>query len=93
MGLAHFPTKSFGGNAAWLVLNTIAHNLTRWTARLGLHLRQVMTKKIRRRVYGVTGRLVKTARRVILRLPRRWPWATQITAALERLRALPAASG
>ena len=29
MGINHFPTKSFGANAAWLTLNTIAHNLTR----------------------------------------------------------------
>jgi Transposase DDE domain group 1 len=86
MGINHFPTKSFGGNAAWLILNTIAHNLTRWATRLGLQTPTVMTKKIRRRIYNVTGRLA-------LRLPRRWPWAGQITAALERLRALPAASG
>jgi hypothetical protein len=93
MGMSHFPTKSFGGNAAWLILNTIAHNLTRWTARLGLELGHVMTKKIRRRIYNVAGRLVHTGRRTLLRLPRRWPWAGQITAALQRLRAIPAASG
>ena len=93
MGLSHFPTKSFGGNAAWLILNTIAHNLTRWATRLGLSLGHVMTKTIRRRVYTVAGRLVRTGRRVILRLPRRWPWAGQILAALDRLRSLPAASG
>jgi hypothetical protein len=93
MGINHFPTKSFGGNAAWLILNTIAHNLTRWATRLGLEIGPVMTKKIRRRIYNVTGRLVRTGRRLVLRLPRRWPWAGQITAALERLRALPAASG
>lgn len=93
MGMAHFPTKSFGGNAAWLVLNTIAHNLTRWTARLALELGHVMTKKIRRRIYTVTGRVVRTGRRVILRLPRRWPWAGLITAALKRVRAIPTASG
>lgn len=93
MGLAHFPTKTFGGNAAWLILNTIAHNLTRWTARLALGLGHVMTKKIRRRIYNTAGRLVSTGRRLILRLPRRWPWAGQITAALKRLRALPAVSG
>jgi hypothetical protein len=52
-----------------------------------------MTNKIRRRIYNVTGRLVRTGRRLVLRLPRRWPWAGLITAALERLRALPAASG
>jgi Transposase DDE domain group 1 len=93
MGLSHFPTKSFGGNAAWLILNTLAHNLTRWATRLGLGLGHVMTKTVRRRVYTVAGRLVRTGRRVILRLPRRWPWAGQILAALDRLRALPAASG
>lgn len=93
MGVNHFPTKSFGGNTAWLILNTIAHNLTRWTTRLGLQIAPVMTKKIRRRIYNVTGRLVRTGRRLVLRLPRRWPWAGQITDALKRLRALPAASG
>ncbi len=93
MGMSHFPTKSFGGNAAWLILNTIAHNLTRWTARLGMEPGHVMTKKIRRRIYTVTGRLVRTGRRVILRLPRRWPWAQLITDTLDRLRALPAPSG
>lgn len=93
MGLNHFPTKSFAANAAWLILNTIAHNLTRWATRLGLQMAPVMTKKIRRRIYNVTGRLVRTGRRLVLRLPRRWPWAQQITDALERLRALPAASG
>ncbi len=93
MGINHFPTKSFGGNAAWLALNTIAHNLTRWATRLGLGIAPVMTKKIRRRIYNVTGRLIRTGRRLVLRLPRRWPWTGQIIDALERLRALPAASG
>jgi hypothetical protein len=93
LGLSHFPTKFFGGNAAWLILNTIAHNLTRWTTRLGLRLGHVMTKKIRHRIYGVPARLVRTGRRTILRLPRSWPWAAQITATLQRLRRLPSASG
>lgn len=93
MGMSHFPTKSFGGNAAWLILNTIAHNLTRWITRLGMGLGHVMTKRIRRRVYNVAGRLVRTGRRLILRLPRRWPWTRLITDALARLRALPLASG
>lgn len=91
--MSHFPTKSFGGNAAWLVLNTIAHNLTRWATRLGMGAGHQMTKKIRRRIYNVTGRLVRTGRRVILRIPRRWPWAQLITDTLRRLRALPAPSG
>jgi hypothetical protein len=93
LALRHFPTKSFGGNAAWLILNTIAHNLTRWTARLGLGLRRAMTKQVRHHIYGVAGRLVRTGRQLRLRLPRRWPWASVIIAALDRLRALPAVSG
>lgn len=47
LAVDHFPTKSFGGNAAWLILNTIASNLTRWTARLALGQGLVMTKTIR----------------------------------------------
>ncbi len=36
VGLNHFPSGRFGANAAWLALNIIAHNLARWTSRLGL---------------------------------------------------------
>jgi len=52
-----------------------------------------MTKTIRRRNFNLTDRLVRTGRRVIPRLPRRWPWAGPITAALQRPRARPEASG
>jgi len=93
MGLAHLPTKSFGGNAAWLILNTIAHNLTRWITRLGFDQGHRMTKNIRRRVFNLAGRLVRTGRRTTLRLPSRWPWAHAIITAIKRLRDLPAATG
>jgi len=36
VGLNHFPSGRFGANAAWLALNVMAHNLARWTRRLGL---------------------------------------------------------
>jgi len=32
---AHMPSGRFGANAAWLALGAIAHNLARWSARLG----------------------------------------------------------
>lgn len=35
VGLNHLPSGRFGANAAWLALNVIAHNLSRWTARIG----------------------------------------------------------
>jgi len=35
VGLDHLPSGRFGANAAWLAFNVIAHNLARWTSRLG----------------------------------------------------------
>ncbi|MGH9071892.1 MAG: IS1380 family transposase [Acidimicrobiales bacterium] len=35
VGLNHLPSGRFGANAAWLALNVIAHNLSRWTVRIG----------------------------------------------------------
>lgn len=94
MGLSHLPTKSFGGNAAWLALNTIAHNLTRWAARLGLaQAGRTTAKTIRRRIFTVSGRITRTGRRIRLHLPRHWPWAAHILAALARIRALPEPAG
>lgn len=95
LGLNHLPSKSFGANHAWLVLQTIAHNLGRWTARLGglaATARQTI-KTLRRRYLTVPARLVRHARQVRLRLPARWPWARQWTTALHRLRALPGPAG
>jgi hypothetical protein len=89
------PTKSFAGNHAWLVLQTIAHNLGRWTARLGDLARtpRQTIKTLRRRVLAVPARLVRHARQLLLRLPRRWPWADHLIAGLSHLRALPGPAG
>jgi len=67
----------------------IAHNLARWTARIGLGERIVTTKTLRRRLFGLAGRLTRSGRRVTLHLPARWPWAIGWTTALARLRAIP----
>ena len=66
-----------------------AHNLARWTARLGLGEGIVTTRTLRRRYFSLAGRLTHSARRWTLHLPRRWPWSSQLAAALARLRALP----
>jgi hypothetical protein len=88
MGLNHLPSGRFGANAAWLALNVIAHNLTRWVGRIGLGEDLVATKTVRRRHFSVPGRLVRSGRRVDLRLPTYWPWADQFDAALVQLRAI-----
>jgi hypothetical protein len=88
MGLNHLPSGRFGANAVWLALNVIAHNLTRWVCRIGLGEDLLATKTVRRRHFTVPGRLVRSGRRVELRLPTSWPWAAQFDAALVRLRAI-----
>ena len=89
MALNHLPSGKFAANGAWLAVQVIAHNLARWTARLGLGEGIVTTKTLRRRLFGLAGRLTRSARRVSLHLPARWPWAVGWAAALTRLRAIP----
>jgi hypothetical protein len=92
-GLAHTPSGVFNANAAWLVLATLAHNLLRWTARLGdLTDGALVAKTLRRRMLAMPGWLVQSGRRHTLRLPARWPWRGAFLAALNRLRALPPAA-
>ena len=89
VGLNHLPSGRFAANAAWLAVQVIAHNLARWTARLGLGAGIVTTRTLRRRYFALPGRLTHSARRWTLHLPKRWPWAVQLAAALARLRAIP----
>ncbi len=89
MGLNHLPSGRFAANGAWLAVQVIAHNLARWTARLGLGAGIVTTKTLRRRLFGLVGRLTRSARRWTLHLPERWPWKAEFERALARLRAIP----
>ena len=89
VGLNHLPSGRFPANAAWLAIQAMAHNLARWTARIGLGEQVVTTKTLRRRFFSLAGRLTHSARRLTLHLPRRWPWEAQFSRAMARLRALP----
>ena len=89
VGLNHLPSGRFAANAAWLAVQVMAHNLARWTARIGLGERAVTTKTLRRRVFALAGRLTRSARRLTLHLPKHWPWQEKVSSALTRLRAIP----
>ena len=67
----------------------MAHNLARWTARIGLGEQIMTTKTLRRRFFALAGRLTRSARRLTLHLPRHWPWEDQFSRALARLQAIP----
>lgn len=91
-GLEHCPSGRFFANAAWLGCAVLAHNLIRWTARLGdLHPDDQLTvaHTIRTRLLALPGRLVNRSRQWTLRLPARWPWAHSFDIALDRIRSLP----
>ena len=88
VGLNHLPSGRFGANAAWLNLNVTAHNLARWVSRLGLGETLIATDTLRRRHLRTPGRLTRSARKLTLHLPTRWPWAQQFTNSLTQLRSV-----
>jgi Transposase DDE domain group 1 len=91
-GLEHCPSGRFFANAAWLACAVLAHNLIRWTDRLGgtRHGDQLtVARTVRARLIALPGRLVNRSGRPTLRLPRDWPWAHAFTLALGRVRNLP----
>lgn len=88
-GLCHCPSGRFFANSAWAVIATLAHNILRWIAALGLrHDGPIVAKTIRRRYLTLPGRLTRSARRQTLHLPARWPWQRTLDEALVRLRQL-----
>src|SRR5829696_2850198 len=93
-GMAKMPFAAFAHNQAWLEVSLLAQALLLWAALLCLdgELALAEPKRVRQRLLHVAGRLVRSGRRVALRLPRSWPWAEALVAAFARLRALPAAS-
>jgi hypothetical protein len=91
-GLTHCPSGKFFANAAWLACAVLAHNLIRWTARLGdvqPDNELTVARTIRTKLLVLPGRVVNHSGRHTLRLPARWPWAGAFHHALEQLRAIP----
>jgi hypothetical protein len=92
-GLGHFPSRTFGINAAWLTAVMLAVDLIAWTQTILLHdaatLAKAEPKTLRYRLLHVAARLVRGGRRRRLRLDAQWPWAAQLAAAFDRCAALP----
>jgi hypothetical protein len=90
-GLEHLPSGVFSANSAWFQIAILAHNMIRWTARLGGHDtdRLIVARTVRTRLLALPGRVVNRAGRLTLRLPTRWPWAATFTSLLDTLRGLP----
>jgi hypothetical protein len=90
-GLANLPFDRWRRNTVWLELVLAAQDLTVWAQALLLDgaLAVAEPKTLRYRLWHVAARIVRHARRTILRLQRSWPWAAELARAFARLRALP----
>ena len=82
------PSKYFGTNAAWLRLAVIAHNVLTALKRLALpaELLAARPKRLRFLIFNTPGRLVRHARRMVLRLA---TTAARLAEWLEAMRLLP----
>jgi len=91
-GLRNLPLHGFAQNQLWCEVVSLACELLAWTQLLALTGAACRwePKRLRLRVFSVAGRLARSGRRLRLRLPERWPWASEVTAAVTRLQALPA---
>lgn len=47
-------------------------------------------KKLRFRLFSVAARLVRTGRRIVVRLPERWPWTRHVLDGFDRIDRLTA---
>jgi Transposase DDE domain group 1 len=90
-GLRNLPFDRWRRNTVWLELVLAAQDLLCWTQALLLDgaLAVAEPKALRYRLLHMAARIVRHARRTILRLQRTWPWAAELARAFTRLRALP----
>src|SRR4029453_11242319 len=90
-GLANLPFDRWRRNSVWLELVLTAQDLTCWTQALLLAgpLARAEPKTLRYRLLHVAARIVRHARRFMLRLAASWAWGVDLARGFARLRALP----
>jgi hypothetical protein len=88
--LAHLPSGKFNANAAWLILWAMSYNLLRAAGALASAFHaKATTTTLRMHLVHVPARIARSARHLILHLPRRWPWQDAWTQLFEITHAPP----
>jgi hypothetical protein len=97
--LRHLPSGDINANRVWLTAAMLAVNLTAWCCELSpaagasgqakpnTPLRR-HAHTLRRRLFNVPARIIRTGRRIILRLPAGYPHADTFQATLDAVYAL-----
>jgi Transposase DDE domain group 1 len=84
-GMRNLPFHGYAHNQLWLEIVALATDLLAWTQTLAWDdhepARRWEPKRLRLRILTVAARLIRSARRQRLRLPRHWPWNQHIEAA------------
>lgn len=90
-GLGHLPSTSWQVNKAWCAAVTIAVDLIAWMRLYALTgaLAKAEPRTLRHRIFHIPARLIRARRYRWLRLPRTWPWATDLATAIETIRRMP----
>jgi len=94
-GLHALRKHDFMANWAWLLLVCLGHNLCCWLQQLGglaagRDNGDLRAKRLRYRYLVVPAMVVRTARRLTIKLPATYPHLARFLLTLARLRALPA---
>lgn len=95
-GMRTLPCDTFERNHLWLQLVLLAQDLMTFTQLLGFdpgELRSAEPQQLRYKLLHTPARIIRHARGIRLDLPHNWPWANQLVAAFDRLRALPVPAG
>ncbi len=96
MGLRNLPSKAWQVNKGWMIAANIAADLTAWARLLGFRddaeLKNATPDTLRYRAWHIPARLVRHARKRILKISPDWPWTEAFIACWNRLCILPAPS-
>jgi hypothetical protein len=89
-GLCRFPFTSFEANSNWMMTVTMAADLVRWFQLLCFDgsWRNARPKTMRWGIFHAPGRLVRKARRRVLRIIDGWPGTTALLDAYRRIELL-----
>lgn len=93
-GLENLPFHDFRANRAWLELILAAQDLIAFFQRICLHgeAREWDPKTLRYRLFHTAARVVRSGRRLILRLQRSWRWTPILHDAFKRVRLIAGAA-
>ena len=86
-GLANLPSADFAINQAWLALVLVAGDLLAWMKGICLEgeLAKAEPKRLRFALLHAAGLIVRSARRLTLRIAAGWVWADELVTAFARL--------